>query len=104
MANGSLLPKHNQPFIHRGGSTRALDKDVAISHHRQRNKLSGDIIEESADNCNEDENSCIEKDDTTAVTSSKTSVEGTFVTKKDGSLEPLDKDKVSFYIIPLSTV
>ena len=112
-ANSSLLPRGSNSgigtsptFIHRGGSTKALDKDAISQLDRQRRQKSaadGSIQnEDDTDNvgCNSnDVNLKASEQEDIATEDEKDTDTQLYVTKRDGRIEPLDKNKVRFYCI-----
>lgn len=92
--NGSLLPHGGgPPFIStRGGSTRALDKDAIIGQQRKLNLLGRDGGD---NNDKEDVNLHTADDLVDKEEATSDPVDDTlYVIKKDGTREPLDKNKV----------
>ena len=109
VVDGSLLPNGGPSFIHttRGGSTRALDKD-AITNRERKKLMDGEEDKDkergpspSTVNFTEPEHQlCTEELETDSDVDIDTSGsrellgETLHVMKKDGSLEPLNEDKV----------
>ena len=115
--NGSLLPRGGdgrgnslptsppRTFLPktRGGSTRALDKDLFDSKRRKLQSNSQLAEEDSGDNnCNKDGELDIEDERQEAENTIETESDGDantlHVIKKGGRREPLDKKKVSKHI------
>lgn len=109
VATGSILPQ-GPSFIHktRGGSTRALDKD-AILNNSQQSKDNLDFFQSHDDNREEDlvaghEESVTVEDAQDVVAEKSHPVEEIlYVTKKDGTMDRLDEDKIIQRLKNLST-
>lgn len=109
VATGSILPQ-GPSFIHktRGGSTRALDKD-AILNNSQQSKDNLDFFQSHDDNREEDlvagheESATVEDAQDVVAEKSHPVEEILYVTKKDGTMDRLDEDKIIQRLKNLST-
>jgi len=114
ISHSSLLPHGSNKrvgsstptFIHRGGSTKALDKDAISQLDRQRHHLQSTadgLIQDDTDmSCNNDVNlkaSDQEEDTATDNNDGEDTDTQLYVTKRDGRMELLDKNKVCFICI-----
>ena len=117
-ANSSLLPRgpnkrvgSNTPtFINRGGSsTKALDKDAISQLDRRRHlQKSASLIQDDENkdvNCNNDNDDAnlkasSEQEDIATDDDGEDTDTQLYVTKRDGRMELLDKNKVSFFCWP----
>ena len=109
-ANSSLLPRgpnkrvgSNTPtFIRGGSSTKALDKDIISQLDRQHLQKSADgSIQDDTDiSCNDDDANlkASEQEDIATDDDGEDTDIQLYVTKRDGRIEPLDKNKVSFIV------
>ena len=102
LVNGSLLPSAPS-FIPRGGSTRALDKDaVNINNSKQQQQHSTpfnlaereDIVGDGGDGRREEDSSQAGIENNGNGDTDLAGDTTLYVTKKDGTIEPLDEDKV----------
>ena len=103
LVNGSLLPSAPS-FIPRGGSTRALDKD-AVNINNSNNKQQQhstpfnlaereDIVGDGGDGRREEDSSQAGIENNGNGDTDLAGDTTLYVTKKDGTIEPLDEDKV----------
>ena len=113
-ANSSLLPLGSNSgrgltFIHktRGGSTKALDKEAISQLDRQRHQKSADgSIQDDTDiSCNNDDDANLKASEQEDIATDRQEDTDTqlYVTKRDGRMEPLDKNKVCFICIDHGT-
>ena len=113
ISHSSLLPHGSNkrvgsstPTFIRGGSTKALDKDAISQLDRQRHHLQSTadgLIQDDADmSCNNDDVN-LKASDQEDIATDNNDGEDTdtqlYVTKRDGRMELLDKNKVSFICI-----
>ena len=108
-ANSSLLPRGpnkrvgSTPTFIRGGSTKALDKDAISQLDRQRHQKSADgLIQDDTDiSCHNDDDVNLKASDREDIATdndndgSEDTDTQLYVTKRDGRMELLDKNKVS---------
>ena len=111
ISHSSLLPHGSNkrvgsstPTFIRGGSTKALDKDAISRLDRQRHQKSADGSiqdDENKDvNFNSDDANLKASDQEDIATDRLEDTDTLlYVTKRDGRMEPLDKNKVRFYCI-----
>lgn len=99
-------------FINRGGSTKALDKDIISQLDRQQRhhqKADGSIQDDTDISCNNNDDANLkasdqEEDIATDNNDGEDTDTQLYVTKRDGRMEPLDKNKVSFIVLTMNRI
>jgi len=88
------------PTFIRGGSTKALNKEAISQLDRQRHQkpADGSIQDDTDMSCNNDVNLKASEQEDIAIDRQEDTDTQLYVTKRDGRMEPLDKNKVCFIL------
>jgi len=107
ISHSSLLPHGSNkrvgsttPTFIRGGSTKALNKEAISQLDRQRHQkpADGSIQDDTDMSCNNDVNLKASEQEDIAIDRQEDTDTQLYVTKRDGRMEPLDKNKVCFIL------